>query len=396
MNMQPRNLLTGEELVARAAALQPVLAAHAAEVDRTRHLSPDVVDKIAEAGLLSLGVPRRYGGQEASLQTHLRVSAALGKGCGSTAWVVQILNSSAVVVGMFGKQAQDDVWGKDPSARIGGARPLGPTAVERVEGGWRIGGRWPWLSGVEQAQWAFLPFPLPSDTDHPDLGIALVPIAEGIVEETWFMVGMRGTASNTLVLDKAFVPDHRVSSAGRLLVGHTDTPFKNEIAYRLSFAVQTVLVLMGSQIGLAEAALDHVIAGANKAIAYSNFATQRASAGFHIQIGEAAVMISTARQLVLRAAAEADAAAEQGVLPEHGRRSHMRAEAAYAAKLLRDAVQILVDAHGASTFAESNALQRIWRDLNAAGRHGMLGTQLYYEVHGKTRLGLAEDIVPFI
>ena len=52
----------------------------------------------------------------------------------------------------------------------------------------------------------------------------------------------------------------------------------------------------------------------------------------------------------------------------------------------------LVDAHGASTFAEANPLPRIWRDLNAAARHAMLTAQAGFEIYGKRLLGREERI----
>ena len=383
------------ELVAKAVSLQPLLEKYAAKVDESRSLSPEVVEQIEAAGLLRLGVPKRYGGLEEPLQTHLRVSAALGKGCGSTAWVVQNLNSAAVVVGTFSKQAQDEVWGVNPAACIAGAQGYVPGVP--VEGGWELSGRWAWLSGVEQADWAFLTFIKADGTPSPDLGVALVPISDGTVEDTWKVIGMRGTASNTLILDKVFVPEHRVISGGNLFGGKTETEFKEETLYRASTSVQLALILTGSIIGLAEAALDYVMKSSEKkGITYSTFNNQRESTGFQIQIAEADLMIKSARLHILRAAAEVDEAAKHNTLLEYLNRAHIRAEAAYAVKLLREAVQILVDNHGAATFAIGNPLQRIWRDLNTASRHGMLVSQLNYEIYGKALFEREDRVETFV
>ncbi|MEV9641488.1 acyl-CoA dehydrogenase family protein [Mammaliicoccus sciuri] len=382
---------TSDELVARAVSLQPLLKEHAKDVDKSRSISSEVIEKIAESGLLNLGVPKRYGGQEEPLQTQLRVSAALGKGCSSTAWVVQNINAASVLVSTFSKQAQDEVWGVNQSARVAGAQSMDPGV--RVEGGWELSGRWGWMSGVEQADWAFITFLKADGSDSPDLGIALVPLSSGKVKDTWKVVGMRGTASNTLELDKVFVPDHRVVSASDTFAGKTATEYQDETLYHVSMSIQLFLILTGSIIGMAEAALDHVIEGsAKKGIAYTVFQSQRESTGFQLQIAEAALMIKSARLHIFRAAAEVDNSAERGVQMDYPTRARLRAEGAYAVKLLRDAVDILVDSHGAATFAEGNPLQRIWRDINTAARHGQLVSQMNYEIFGKFLLESEESI----
>jgi len=386
-----RTSAKSDELVARAIALQPLLAQHAAAVDETRDIPAEVLEKIAAEGLLSLGVPKRYGGQEEPLQTHLRVSAALGKGCGSTAWVVQNLNAASVLVGTFSKQAQDDIWGANRSARVAGAQSMNPGV--RVEGGWELSGRWSWMSGVEHADWGFLTFIKADGTDTPDLGVALVQINAGTVQDTWKVVGMRGTSSNTLILDKVFVPDHRVVSGSETFDGKTASEFQDEKLYRVPMSIQLALILTGSLIGLAEAALDYVIAGSEKkGIAYTTYQTQAESEGFQIQLAEASLMIKSARLHILRAANALDIAGEQGITLDPAARSHYRAEAAYSVKLLRDAVQLLMDNHGAAGFAIANPLQRIWRDLNTAARHGVMLPLLNFEIYGKALLGREDRI----
>lgn len=380
-----------DELVARAVSLQPLLKEHAADVDKNRGLSSEVIEKIADAGLLNLGVPKRYGGQEEPLQTQLRVSAALGKGCGSTAWVLQNLNAASVLVGTFSKQAQEEVWGVNPAARIAGAQSMNPAV--RVEGGWELSGKWGWMSGVEEADWGFLTFVKDDGSDSPDLGVAVVPISSGTVEDTWKVIGMRGTLSNTLKLENVFVPDHRVASASDTFSGNTATEYQDETLYKVSMSLQLFLILTGSIIGMAEAALDHVIAGSDKkGIAYTTFQTQRESTGFQLKVAEATLMIKSGRLHIFRAAAEVDNAAEQGVQMEEPARARIRAEGAYAVKLLREAVDILVDSHGAATFAMGNPLQRIWRDINTAARHGQMISQMNYEIYGKFLLESDESI----
>ena len=61
-----------------------------------------------------------------------------------------------------------------------------------------------------------------------------------------------------------------------------------------------------------------------------------------------------------------------------------------------DAINILVNVHGAGSFAESNPLQRYWRDANTAARHAGLYPVVGYEVFGKSLLGVDEHISPMV
>ncbi len=59
---------------------------------------------------------------------------------------------------------------------------------------------------------------------------------------------------------------------------------------------------------------------------------------------------------------------------------------------LIEAMNILVNVHGAGSFAESSPLQRYWRDVNTAARHAGLYEVVGYEIFGKSLLGVDELI----
>ena len=77
-------------------------------------------------------------------------------------------------------------------------------------------------------------------------------------------------------------------------------------------------------------------------------------------------------------------------------RSRMKAQAAYAAQKVIDAINDLVNIHGAGSFAESGRMQQIWRDANTAARHAGLNAAVGYEVYGKALLDVDERITAMI
>ena len=385
------------ELVERANGLRDMLRERAATAEAARRVPHEVVDALADAGLFKIAVPKRYGGFETSMRTMLDVSAAVAEGDGSAAWVLALCNVSAWLTGLFSEQAQDDVWGSDPDARISGV--LAPTAQSRkVDGGWRVTGRWYYNSGSYQASWATLGLPLTDESGEAvDQGLALIPRADLDIEDSWFVVGMKATASNCLIADDVFVPEHRILSVPSAIGGRYATEHTEEQFYRSAFVPVLALILIGPQLGLGRAALRHVTErAAKKPISYTFFTTQAESVAFQLQVCEAAMLIDTAHLHAYRAAADIDDAAARGSYPDFITRARVRADTGWIAHHITRAIDILLTAHGAASFADSSPLQRIWRDSAIAARHAVVVPAVGYETYGKALLGLEETITPLV
>jgi 3-hydroxy-9,10-secoandrosta-1,3,5(10)-triene-9,17-dione monooxygenase len=155
----------------------------------------------------------------------------------------------------------------------------------------------------------------------------------------------------------------------------------------------TVLILAGAQLGVARAALDHVIAKApTRGITHTNFRTQRESAGFQMLVAEAAMKLDTATLHALRAADDLDVSASEGRQLDLTARARVRIDTALVAKYCREAVELLVQAHGTSSLTDSNRLQRLWRDVHVASHHAITEWQVNLEVYGKALLGVEPNI----
>src|ERR1043166_3476028 len=143
------------ELVARARELKPLLSKNAAAGEADRRVVEESSRAMTEAGLFKLAVPKRYGGYETSMRTMLDVSAELAEADGGPSWVLTLTNVVAWLTGVFSAKAQDEVFGADPDAKVSGV--LTPTSEAiRVDGGWRVTGKWYYNSGSWHATWAVL------------------------------------------------------------------------------------------------------------------------------------------------------------------------------------------------------------------------------------------------
>jgi alkylation response protein AidB-like acyl-CoA dehydrogenase len=362
-----------------------------------RRAAEENIAAIKDAGLFRLMVPRRYGGYQATLRGHLEVSAALGEACGGTSWVVALSNVCAWFTSLFVRQAQDEVFVANPDARVSGVFVPSP-ATRRVAGGIVLSGKWFTSSGILHADWAIV-----GAVEHDANGafvaqyLALIPISEVSVEDTWFTAGMRASGSNCIIAKDVFVPDHRLMNILEAIEVKYPTEYKDESAYRAGFMPVSALILVGPQLGMGRAALKYVIEKAShRAIAYTSFEKQIDSTAFQMQIAEASLRIDTAHLRAFRAADEVDLAAVQNRQLDFLTRARMRADTGLVVSYITDAINTLISAHGAGSFAESSPMQRIWRDSNTAARHAIALPAVANEIYGKALLGIPNTVSPLV
>ena len=118
-------------------------------------MSDEVTGWFAQAGFFKLMQPARYGGYEYGFSAFIDIISELGRGCTSSAWACSLGAVHQWFVGIFGKQAQDDVWAANPEAIV--CVSYAPVVkAETVDGGYQIEGKWQWASNCDNSQWAML------------------------------------------------------------------------------------------------------------------------------------------------------------------------------------------------------------------------------------------------
>ena len=105
-----------------------------------------------------------------------------------------------------------EIWGSDPRALL--CSSYAPTGrLERVDGGFRLSGRWSRCTGAHHASWlSVAALRVGPDGAAQDFMAVLVPRADYTVEPTWNGLGLRGIGADDVVVSGAFVPEHRAFS----------------------------------------------------------------------------------------------------------------------------------------------------------------------------------------
>ncbi len=372
------------DVVARASALRPLLAQHATRSEEERQVVPEVMEAMESAGLFEVLVPKRVGGLGGTLATQLAVAAELARACPSSAWVQSLLNVTTWAVSRSpGASDLFDASGASRPRVCGVAAPNG-TATPGP-GGYRVSGKWPFASGSFYASW-FTGGVMILDAagEVTGVGMALMPRSAVSIEDTWFVAGMCGTASNTVVAEDVLVASDRVAP----LLGGDDASQGSDPSDRWPLGTVLALVLVGPLLGAAQASANLVIDKAPKrALSYTSYGATTESMVAVSEIAHARLDIDSAKSHVFEAASYVDAVgagAPRNLLEE----ARVRGQCGYLTELLRRAVDTLLNVAGAGAFAETNTLQRYWRDLNVGSRHAFLATNLALETYGRALFDL--------
>ena len=377
-------------LAARAVEIAPAIARRALEANRLRRLPDDNLAMIRTAGLTRILQPKRCGGFEASLHEHLDAVAAIAEGCGSTGWCLGVYHAHQWLMGLYGQQAQDDVYAGSPETLLGAVLvPKGVTTL--TAGGWRLTGTWGFCSGVHHTDWAILgALATNPATGKEDSALMLVPRRDFTVKEDWVVTGLSGTGSNSVVVADAFVPEHRVlwmSAAGE---GRAPgASLHASPLYRSAMVPVLALFISSPAIGMARHALKAFIERLpGRVVAYTFGEKQRDMAITHIQLAEAATRIDMAQTMLHAMIDEIEHYAAAGALMPLVRRAKARMDCAQAVRLCLEAVETLHYASGGSALSETNEIQLAARDIRAANMHGVLHLETTREMYGRALLGL--------
>ncbi|MBV8090379.1 MAG: acyl-CoA dehydrogenase [Alphaproteobacteria bacterium] len=382
-----------EELLTRAEALVPILRERAPRAEQLRRLPDETIADLHSSGLFRMLQPARVGGSELPYRALFELTAVIGQGCGSTAWVLANLAAHHWLLGMWHPEAQEEIWGQSPDSLISSALAFARGRARRVEGGYRLGGRWPFSSGVDPSAWnIFGAIVNDEETGQSEPRMFLVPASDYKVIDTWHVIGLIGTGSNDVEVIDVFVPAYRTLSAERIRGGpNRGSELNPGTLYKLPAVSLFAFAVAGVSLGIARGAI-RLFAETTRTrrSAY----TGRNLADFtniQVHLAEAAALADAAEATVLRDCDEATRITEAGVVPSLDQRARYRRDGAFAATLCTRAVDLLFAATGGNAIYELNPIQRAFRDVHAANAHYMLNWDINGAVYGRVALGLPPD-----
>jgi alkylation response protein AidB-like acyl-CoA dehydrogenase len=177
------------------------------ELERERQVPPDLFRRAANAGLFRQLICAELGGLGRSAVEWFHTGVEMARWEPSFSWVVTQGAGDHAVYTAAGDPAFTSVFLADPNAYSSSSNNGTGTLVPDGDGYW-LDGRWGFCSGCQGATWVGgeAVLPLAEGQQAPDALWALVPIDRARIEETWDVMGMIGTGSHTVVVERQHIP----------------------------------------------------------------------------------------------------------------------------------------------------------------------------------------------
>jgi alkylation response protein AidB-like acyl-CoA dehydrogenase len=386
--------LSGDRgVIARAEAVQPAVAAAANEIEATRRLPPALLDKLHEARLFRLLLPRSSDGIETDPVTFFHVIETIARADASTAWCLSQAGGCAMSAAYLDLPVAHAIFGNDPRAVLAWGPGPRVRAVE-CEGGYRVTGVWAFASGGRHATWLGAHCPISQADGSPRLDDDGVPQERTMLvrsedvawTDIWNTVGLRGTASDQFALNDFFVrSDHSITREFDRECRESGPLYRmgNGTCYQVGFA--------GVACGIARGALDCFVDLARNKVPRGLKSPLRDNAVVQSGLAQAEVNLRAARGLVLQSMADIWKDLCSGALITVEQRITVRMAATHAIHKAREAVDFAYNAAGTTAIFENHPLERRFRDIHTVTQQ-LQGRLSHFETVGAWMMGADADL----
>jgi alkylation response protein AidB-like acyl-CoA dehydrogenase len=379
-------------VISRAEAVRAAVAAASNEIETTRRLPPALLDRLHEAGLFRLLLPRSSDGIETDPVTFFHVIETIARADGSTAWCLSQAGGCAMAAAYLDLPVAHAIF-KDPRAALAWGPGPKVRAVE-CDGGYRVTGVWTFASGGRHATWLGAHCPIFNADGSPKLDVAgrqqertmLVRTEDVQWTDVWNTVGLRGTASDQFALNDFFVrSDHSITRQ------FDQECRENGPLYRMSSGTCYQVGFAGVACGIARGALDCFVDIARNKVARGSKSPLRDNAVVQSNLAQAEVNLRAARGFVLQSMADTWKHLAAGATITVEQRITIRLAATHAIHKAREAVDFAYNAAGATAIFEDHPLERRFRDIHTVTQQ-LQGQLRHFETVGAWIMGADTDL----
>jgi len=381
------------EVVQRVNEIADRLTAAADRTEELGKLADDSVKLIREAGVMRLLQPTEYGGFAAHPRDFAEAVMATAKACGSTGWVCGVGGVHPWEMALMDRRLQDEVWADKPETWIASPYSPGGVAVP-ADGGYVLSGRWQFSSGTDHCDWIFLGALLGTPEGPPQqpptmLHVVLPRSDYQIIDGSWDVIGLNGTGSKDVVVDKAFIPDYRIMVAADVMEGDVaaERSGRTETVYRLPFSAMFPLGITSAVIGIAEGALAANVDYQRDRVTSTGIQVRSDPYSMY-SIAEAAAEISASRSHLIDSISRLYDKADSGAKITFEDRAVMRRNQIRCAWRAVSAVDEIFARSGGNVIRRNNPLQRCWRDAHVGLQHVIHSPGTTYHASALATMGL--------
>lgn len=384
----------GDSPVLRAAiGLTEQIRAASAEIERGRRLPAGIAAAMKDAGVFGMAMPRAWGGLEVDPLTQFRIIEALAMADGSVGWCAMIGCDGGYMTAFLDQDVGRAMYPDLLMATAAAATTTGQAV--RVPGGYRVSGRFPFVSGSNHCEWLWLGCVVHENgvarvdgNGVPQTRQCFVRLSECDILDTWHTTGLRGTGSNDVVVRDMFVEEARTFSFQDPALIKRPGPL---------YAFPFLFIAKGAApaLGIARHAIDAVIESAATKPARRYTVGERIEAAkllrddVYVQdaVGRAETRLAAARAYYFHVMGDLWVTLLAGRQPSERQVALFTAAYAHVVGVCVDVVQLVYKAAGGTAVYQKGPLDRCLRDVLTMNQHA-IGTSRTYEMAGRLLLGL--------
>lgn len=381
------------EVLNRVEEASGFLRANTELAEQMGQLPDETAKQLRQIGVIRMLQPADYGGFEADPCDFFEAVMAVARQCGAAGWIAGIVGVHPWELALMPRHLQDEVWSTEPDTWI--ASPYAPKGVaRRVEGGYLLTGRWPFSSGTDHCEWAFLGA-MEADRDgnvgSPPVGLHVVLPRHDyeIDHDSWNVAGLCGTGSKDVVVTDAFVPEYRVIKAAELLdqtVARRSERWASPL-YRMPWSTIFPSAITSAVVGACEGAIDAHLDYQRERVSPITGPVADDSVALHV-VGQASSDVEASKSQLLRNVARAYEIVSAGGTVDMATRAAFRRDQVRCSWRAVEAIDGLVALSGGNAMRRSNPVQRFWRDAHVGLHHAINVSSGVYQYYATQRLGI--------
>ena len=346
--------------------MAPLVAAEAERSEREARTTAPVAERIIDAELWRLYLPRSVGAPELDLAPALEVFEAASRIDGSFGWAVTIGSGGGLFAGALEPATAAEIFGPREALIAGSGKPGG--TAKPVDSGYLAGGRWNFASGAHYATFftanCILEGERPADGgDGPVIRAMAFPAGEVEIVETWDPAGMRGTGSHDFRVESSLVPFRRTFDV------FGEWTFETGPLYRYPFQHHAETSFAAVALGIGRHAIDEFLALAGSRQSLYTGESLGDRQGAHVRLGEAEALVSAARAWFFEVAQSSWDTVVRGDSLAGEEAARVSLACIHAANSAARAATLLFEAGGSASLDAGSPLARAWRDVHALTKH---------------------------
>jgi indole-3-acetate monooxygenase len=373
-------------------ALAPVFAAAQQHGEESRELDPKLVVSMHSVGLFRMLLPQWLNGGGLDPLSYTRVIEEIAKFDSSAAWCVNQGSGCSMAAGYLEQAVAQEIFGTPDSVVAWGPSP-GARAIA-TDGGYILNYSASFASGSRHATWlgAMCPIheangsPRLKANGRPAMKALLFPKSRADVKDAWYVMGLRGTGSDSFVVKDLFVPESYAYMWDDEATRRDSSPH-----YRYSSVMIYSSGFAHVALGIARGFMDDFMGLATHKTPREARSALKDNPMVQSDVAQCEAKWSAARHYLRANIRDAWQEVGRGAHPTDAQRVAIRLAATHAIHAAKEVVGTLHEAAGTSSIMQSGPFERRFRDIHTVTQQ-LQGRKSHYETAGKFMLGLPIDL----